>query len=262
MSFADIVRMCLDNLKRRKGRTILTVLGVFIGCTSIVVMVSIGIGMTESTNQMLEEMGDLSIIELSQGYSSTGNIEEEKLDETPEFDKFIAAARREILAQLAMKKVFASVEVSDEECKAFYDQNPQFFQQGESVSAKHILVKEEDECLKVLAAINAGEQTFEDAAKSCSTCPSKERGGDLGAFGRGQMVPEFEEAAFAAEIGAVVGPVKTQFGYHLIKVENKIEATTVPFEQMVEQIRGSLMQQKQGDAYNAKVEELKAKYMA
>lgn len=187
--------------------------------------------------------------------------EEEKLDETPEFDKFISSARREILARLAMGKVFASVEVSDEECKAFYDQNPQFFQQGESVSAKHILVKEEEECLKVLAAIRAGEQTFEDAAKSCSTCPSKERGGDLGAFGRGQMVPEFEEAAFAAEIGTVVGPVKTQFGYHLIKVENKIEATTVPFEQMVEQIRGSLMQQKQGDAYNAKVEELKAKYL-
>ena len=188
--------------------------------------------------------------------------EEEKLDETAEFDKMIAAARREILAQLAMKKVFASVEVSDAECKAFYEENPQFFQQGESVSAKHILVKEEEECLKVLASINAGEQTFEDAAKSCSTCPSSAKGGDLGAFGRGQMVPEFEEAAFAAEIGAVVGPVKTQFGFHLIKVENKIEASVVPFEQVEEQIRMSLSQQKQGEAYGAKVEELKAKYMA
>ncbi len=187
--------------------------------------------------------------------------EEEKLDETAEFDKFITSARREILAQLAMKKVFSAVEVTEEECKAFYEQNPQFFQQGESVSAKHILVKEEDECLKVLAAINAGEQTFEDAAKSCSTCPSKERGGDLGAFGRGQMVLEFEEAAFAAEVGTVVGPVKTQFGYHLIKVENKIEASTVPYEQMAEQIRMSLQQQKQGEAYAAKVEELKAKYL-
>jgi len=72
MRFTDVARMCFDNLKRRKGRTILTVLGVFIGCTSIVVMVSIGIGMTESTNQMLEEMGDLTIIEVSRGWSETG----------------------------------------------------------------------------------------------------------------------------------------------------------------------------------------------
>lgn len=185
--------------------------------------------------------------------------EEEKLDETEEFDKFIANARREILAQLAMKKVFASVEVTDADCKAFYEENPQFFQQGETVSAKHILVKEEAECIAVLESINGGE-AFEDAAKRVSTCPSKERGGDLGAFGRGQMVPEFENAAFAAEIGVVVGPVQTQFGYHLIKVENKQEATVVPFEQVEEQIRMSLMQQKQGEAYAAKVEELKAKY--
>lgn len=84
MSFTDIVKMCFDNLKRRKGRTILTVLGVFIGCTSIVVMVSIGIGMTESTNQMLEEMGDLSIIEVSQGYSDTGSNEAKMDDEAVE----------------------------------------------------------------------------------------------------------------------------------------------------------------------------------
>ena len=73
MRLTDIGRMCIDNLKRRKGRTILTVLGVFIGCTSIVVMVSIGIGMKESQDQMLESMGDLSIIEVSQGYNDMGN---------------------------------------------------------------------------------------------------------------------------------------------------------------------------------------------
>lgn len=186
--------------------------------------------------------------------------EEEKLDETEEFERIIANARREILAQLAMKKLFAAVEVTEEDCKAFYEQNPQFFQQGETVSAKHILVKEEAECIEVLESIKGGE-AFEDAAKRVSTCPSKERGGDLGAFSRGQMVPEFENAAFDAEIGALVGPVKTQFGYHLIKVENKQEATVVPFEQVAPQISMSLQQQKQGEAYGAKVEELKAKYL-
>lgn len=72
MRFSDIWHMCVENLKRRKGRTFLTVLGVFIGCCSIIVMVSIGIGMTESQNQMLENMGDLTIIEVSQGTSQDG----------------------------------------------------------------------------------------------------------------------------------------------------------------------------------------------
>jgi len=78
MSFSDILKMCTDNLKRRKGRTILTVLGVFIGCTSIIVMVSIGVGMKESQDQMLSEMGDLSIIEVSQMY---GDDAAAKLDD-------------------------------------------------------------------------------------------------------------------------------------------------------------------------------------
>lgn len=80
MRFADIGKMCVDNLKRRKGRTILTVLGVFIGCTSIVVMVSIGAGMKESQDKMLAEMGDLSIIEVSQGMNENGT--QAKLDDT------------------------------------------------------------------------------------------------------------------------------------------------------------------------------------
>ena len=79
MRLADIGKMCVDNLKRRKGRTILTVLGVFIGCTSIVVMVSIGAGMKESQDKMLAEMGDLSIIEVSQGMSDKGT--QAKLDD-------------------------------------------------------------------------------------------------------------------------------------------------------------------------------------
>ena len=82
MRLTDIARMCIDNLRRRKGRTILTVLGVFIGCTSIVVMVSIGIGMNEQQNQMLSQMGDLSIIEISQGYGEgTGTPSDAKLDD-------------------------------------------------------------------------------------------------------------------------------------------------------------------------------------
>ena len=82
MRFADILRMCFDSLSRRKGRTVLTVLGVFIGCTSIIVMVSIGAGTQESYDQMLKSMGDLSIIEVYRGYNyDTGTQSEAKLDD-------------------------------------------------------------------------------------------------------------------------------------------------------------------------------------
>ena len=144
--------------------------------------------------------------------------------------------------------------------KAFYEENSNYFEKGATVSAKHILVKEEDKCQEILEEIIAG-KVFEEAAQQYSTCPSGQKGGDLGEFGKGQMVKEFEEAAFAAEIGQVVGPVKTQFGYHLIKVEAKNEATVTPFEEVKEQIRRNLMQQKQNKAYADKAAELKAKYM-
>ena len=114
---------------------------------------------------------------------------------------------------------------------------------------------------EILAFIQNGEKTFEDAAKEFSSCPSSQRGGDLGQFGKGQMVKEFEDAAVDAEIGKVVGPVKTQFGYHLIKVEKKNEPKTAEFEEVKGQIYQQLLGKKQNDAYEAKVKELKDKYL-
>jgi len=88
---------------------------------------------------------------------------------------------------------------------------------AKQVHAAHILVKKEDEAKSLLSRLNAGE-AFSDLAKKCSTCPSGRNGGDLGWFGTGQMVREFEDAAFKGTKGSVVGPVKTQFGWHLIKI--------------------------------------------
>ena len=187
--------------------------------------------------------------------------EEDKLAETEEFQKVMANARREILAQFAMREVLKAVEVTEEEIKAFYDENQAQFKKGETVSAKHILVETEEKCNEILATITSGEKTFEDAAKEFSTCPSGQRGGDLGAFGKGQMVPEFEQAAFDAEIGQVVGPVKTQFGCHLIKVEAKNEAEVAAFDEVKGAIKQNLMQQKQNKVYTEAIDDLKAKYM-
>ncbi|MDO5590861.1 MAG: peptidylprolyl isomerase [Lachnospiraceae bacterium] len=187
--------------------------------------------------------------------------QDEKMDETAEFKEIMEGARRDILAQLAMRDMLKDITVTEEEEKAFYEENKAQFGKGATVNAKHILTDSEEKCQTILKNIESGEKTFEDAAKEFSTCPSGAQGGSLGEFGKGQMVKEFEDAAFDAEIGKVVGPVKTQFGYHLIKVEAKNEAKTAEFEEVKGQIRQQLLGMKQNEAYEAKVKELKENYL-
>ena len=91
-----------------------------------------------------------------------------------------------------------------------------------TASARHILVDTEEQCLTLKQQIEAGED-FSTVAKEHSNCPSKAQGGALGSFGRGQMVQEFDEVAFSAALNQVQGPVKTQFGYHLLEVTARSE---------------------------------------
>ena len=187
--------------------------------------------------------------------------EDEKLDETEDFKKIMENARKDILAQMAMAGVMKDIKVTDEEAKAYDEANSQQFCKGETVNAKHILTDSEEKCSAILESIADGKVQFEEAAKEQSTCPSGANGGDLGEFGRGQMVKEFEDAAFAAEVGHVVGPVQTQFGYHLIKVEKKNEPVTAAFEEVAANIKSTLLQQKQNEVYTNKVKELKERYV-
>lgn len=87
-------------------------------------------------------------------------------------------------------------------------------------SARHILVKSEQQCIELKNEIEAGTD-FADLAKKHSSCPSGAQGGDLGEFGPGMMVPEFDKVVFSAPVGVVQGPVKTQFGYHLLEVTQR-----------------------------------------
>ncbi|MHB1397507.1 MAG: peptidylprolyl isomerase [Trichloromonadaceae bacterium] len=89
-----------------------------------------------------------------------------------------------------------------------------------SATARHILVKSEAECLKLKTEIEAGAD-FAAVAKQHSSCPSGRSGGELGTFGPGQMVKEFDEAVFSGEVGKVLGPIQTQFGYHLLEVTKR-----------------------------------------
>ena len=187
--------------------------------------------------------------------------EDMKFDQTPRYESMLVSAKRDIMARMAMEEIKNSVSVDEAEIKELYEANMDQFKKGATVSAKHILVENEGDCLSIMTQIKMGTKTFEEAAEEFSTCPSKANGGDLGEFGRGQMVKEFEDAAFAAEIGELVGPVQTQFGYHLILVENKSDESIIPFEEAAEQIRQSVLQQKQHNAYAEKVAELKEKYV-
>ena len=91
-----------------------------------------------------------------------------------------------------------------------------------TASARHILVDTEEQCITLKNQIESGSD-FAEVAKEHSNCPSKMQGGALGSFGRGQMVQEFEEVVFSAELNKVQGPVKTQFGYHLLEVTNRTD---------------------------------------
>lgn len=181
------------------------------------------------------------------------------LDKDEKFLKLLEESTRTLMQRYAIQQVLEQVQVDEEELKTYYEANKAMYVTGPKATAKHILMAEEEEILKVKEEI-AGGLEFGEAAKKYSTCPSKERGGDLGSFEKGRMVPEFEEVAFTQEIGVVSEPVQTQFGYHLILVDERTESGEKSFEEVAGQINQEMLMQKQSEAYRAEVEVLKGKY--
>ena len=209
----------------------------------------------------LSDMGKKQVLEQMISFELMNRLALElKLNETEEYKANLKQLEKDLLTQMAINKVLSDVTITDEDAKKFYDENKDQFAQKEAVSAKHILVDNEEKCKEIKEKIDNNEITFEEAAKQYSTCPSGQQGGDLGMFNRGMMVPEFEEAAFTLDINEVSEPVKTQFGYHLIKVENKKEATTSAFEEVKTQIIQRLMQQAQDNKYLQTIKDLEAKH--
>lgn len=177
------------------------------------------------------------------------------------FREQLEMIKEKLLIHYASEKALSLVTVNDQEAKAFYDENPEQFVKGGGVNASHILVDSEEKALELLGKINAGEISFEDCARENSSCPSKDNGGNLGDFGRGQMVPEFDEAVFSMEVGEISkAPVKTQFGYHLIKLNSKSESSTIAYDEIKDRIKAMLLQDKKAKAYESKVNQLKIMY--
>jgi len=159
---------------------------------------------------------------------------------------------------------------TDAQVREFYDKNPDKFQQPEAIRASHILIRAEqggDEATKkkahaeaeaVLKKAKAGAD-FGELAKQHSADGSAQQGGDLGFFPKGQMVPAFDQAAFALKDGEISGIVTTQFGYHIIKRMEYKTASAVPFEQVNERIKEFLTEQHKQDKAEAFVDGLKKK---
>ncbi len=179
------------------------------------------------------------------------------LTEGPDYEKRLKYYRERAARDAYFdKNVMAAV--TEASAKALYDSQIGAVAGQEEVRARHILVKTEADAQDIIERLNRGAD-FAELAKEKSIGPSKARGGDLGYFTRGQMVKPFEEAAFALKKGEISEPVKTQFGWHVIKLEDRRERKPPSFESLKDRIMASLIQRKAQEVLeklrsNAKVE--------
>jgi peptidyl-prolyl cis-trans isomerase C len=186
------------------------------------------------------------------------NAKKMRLDKNEEYLSKVREFEKLTLVSLNLKKeVDDKVRVDESEVKAFFDENKDKFTIGTQIRASHILVKTEEEAQSIYAKIESG-QDFAALAKASSTDKgSAEKGGDLGYFGRGRMVPEFERAALSLKPGEVSRPVQTRFGYHVIKLTDIKKGDPASFEQSKEAIRRELVNQKRKKYFDEFIERLK-----
>jgi peptidyl-prolyl cis-trans isomerase C len=166
----------------------------------------------------------------------TGVLESQEFKD--EYEKVQARVKKELAIQVWQKQQLDKVKISEKDLKKYYDTNKEEFKEKESVHARHILVKTEDEAKAIIAQLKPKsgkvlKEKFIELAKEKSTGPSGPKGGDLGFFGKGQMVPAFDTKVFSMKAGEITtAPVKTQFGYHVIYVEEKKASTTRTYEEV------------------------------
>jgi peptidyl-prolyl cis-trans isomerase C len=161
----------------------------------------------------------------------------------PEFDKRIAFWRQRALRDAYFDKT-VKASIGEEGARAIYEDKVKQLKPEEEVQARHILVASEDEAKKLIVRIEAGEDFAQLAKENSGDAGSKEQGGMLGYFGKGQMVPQFEEAAFGLKKGEVSKPVQSQFGWHVIKVEDRRQKPPPSFDEVKDRLIGTMVQSK------------------
>ena len=180
------------------------------------------------------------------------------IDNRESFKKEMEEITRSILAKYYLNDLFGAIQVSDDEIKKYYEDNKDLFKSKYKFKAKHILVESEEKANEIKKMYDNG-KNFEDLAKEFSICPSKEVGGDLGEFSQGQMVLEFENACIEATVNELTLPVKTQFGYHIIKLESKTQPEQLQLSSVKDEIISKISKEKERMVYVQRMNSLISK---
>ncbi len=179
---------------------------------------------------------------------------EMKLNEDAEVQKTIKTLIREMTAKalieaLTKQEIMDKVLVTDEEAKAYYDENKEEFEIKEMVQVRHIMVATEEEALEVRKQLEEGADFTEIAGEKSTDQITAKKGGELGYFERGKMVAELEEVCFNMKVGEISDPVKTDYGYHIVNLEDKKEAGMREFYEVSDDIKKKLLSDKQREEH-------------
>ncbi|MGI5920999.1 MAG: peptidylprolyl isomerase [Syntrophomonadaceae bacterium] len=169
--------------------------------------------------------------------------------------------KQDVVKTLQAKKLLKPrIKITEKELKTYFEENKAAFVQEEQVKASHILVETETKAKEVKRKLDNGEDFSKLAREYSADTATKDNGGDLGFFSRGEMVAEFEEAAFSLNVGEVSNPVKTEYGYHIIKVTDKKEAQEANYESSKKEVREAVLDQKMSAQFDSWIKKLYDKY--
>lgn len=195
-----------------------------------------------SDKEIEEEMQ--SYIELNGGEEAFNNILEQSRITKEDIE-------RDIINYLKIVKLLEpKIKITDEAMKTYFEENKESFNEEEQVEASHILAADEATAKEVKEKLNAGEDFAKLAKKYSTDTSNAEDGGELGFIRKGDMAEEFENAAFAMNIGEISEPVKTEYGYHIIKITDKKEAKEAVYKDHKEEIKDILLDQAIQDEYS------------
>lgn len=178
------------------------------------------------------------------------------MDQDPDFTKQFEKVKEDMLKQYAVSKLINEIKVEDLEVKSYFREHKEDFTHPVTIKASHILLDDGEKSQQIYDEIKSGSISFEDAAKKYTTC----EGVDLGQFTKGKMVPAFEDVAFNLAIDEVSAPVKTDFGFHIIKVYERQVGEGKTYYDVKDELKQQLLMEKQQNVFFGKINTLKDKY--